>query len=87
MALLDKLKVSDLNSDAGLSIAEDMAVPASKAIAKAEGAVQRIDEMYRSGLITEGERRHKIIDEWTVTMTVTDMVKMENNGVGHPSDV
>ncbi len=90
VALLDKLKKVGFKyaTYSGLSIAlEDMAIPPSKAdlLAKAESAVQRIDEMYRSGLITEGERRHKIIDEWTVTSDqVTEaMVKaMQENRKG-----
>jgi DNA-directed RNA polymerase subunit beta' len=72
VALLDQLKRVGFKyaTSSGLSIAlEDMVVPAKKAelLAKAEATVQRIDQMYRSGLITEGERRHKIIDEWTNT--------------------
>ncbi len=90
VALLDKLKSIGFKyaTLSGLSIAlDDMAIPASKVelLAKAESAVQRIDEMYRGGLITEGERRHKIIDEWTVTSDqVTDaMVKtMQENRQG-----
>ena len=55
---------------AGISIAVvDMVVPLEKGelVAKAQAEVERIDEMYQNGLITEGERYNKIIDQWTTT--------------------
>jgi DNA-directed RNA polymerase subunit beta' len=54
----------------GLSIAiGDMIIPPEKVelLEKARAEVERIDEMYQNGLITEGERYNKIIDEWTRT--------------------
>jgi len=55
---------------AGISIAVgDMLIPEEKRalIAAAEKEVARIDEMYQNGLITEGERYNKVIDQWTTT--------------------
>ncbi len=88
--LLDKLKRVGFKyaTRSGISIAlEDIVVPEAKKdlIAKAEATVARIDEMYRGGLITEGERRHKIVDEWTATsdLVTEAMVKsMEQNQQG-----
>lgn len=54
----------------GLSIAvSDMLIPEEKStlIEEAQDEVSRIDEMYQNGLITEGERYNKIIDQWTTT--------------------
>ena len=70
--LLDALKEVGFKyaTISGLSIAiGDMVVPPEKPelIEKARGEVERIDEMYQNGLITEGERYNKIIDEWTTT--------------------
>ncbi|MCL4215909.1 MAG: DNA-directed RNA polymerase subunit beta', partial [Candidatus Hydrogenedentes bacterium] len=68
--LLDDLKRAGFKHAtlAGISIAvADMLIPAEKAeiIDKANKEVSRIDEMYQNGLITEGERYNKVIDEWT----------------------
>jgi DNA-directed RNA polymerase subunit beta' len=70
--LLDALKRVGFHyaTISGLSIAMiDMIVPPEKTalVDKAQGEVERIDEMYQNGLITEGERYNKIIDEWTST--------------------
>ena len=70
--LLDQLKRVGFKyaTLSGLSIAvSDMLVPKEKPemIEKAQGEVSRIDEMYQNGLITEGERYNKIIDQWTTT--------------------
>jgi DNA-directed RNA polymerase subunit beta' len=54
----------------GCSIAViDMLVPEDKhtLIQNAQKEVSRIDQMYQNGLITEGERYNKIIDQWTTT--------------------
>jgi DNA-directed RNA polymerase subunit beta' len=54
----------------GISIAvSDMLVPENKQqlIEEAQQEVARIDEMYQNGLITEGERYNKVIDQWTTT--------------------
>jgi len=47
----------------------DMLVPVEKKqlIDNAKHEVARIDEMYQNGLITEGERYNKVIDQWTTT--------------------
>jgi DNA-directed RNA polymerase subunit beta' len=70
--LLDALKSAGFRfaTRSGLSVAiGDMIIPEEKQqlIDKAMGEVRRIDEMYQNGLITEGERYNKIIDEWTTT--------------------
>jgi len=70
--ILDALKQTGFKyaTLSGCSIAvSDMLIPDSKAglVGKAEDEVARIDEMYQNGLITEGERYNKIIDQWTTT--------------------
>jgi len=70
--LLDKMKRIGFKyaTLAGLSIAiGDMLIPEQKTdlIKEARGEVSRIDEMYQNGLITEGERYNKVIDQWTST--------------------
>ena len=70
--LLDDLKRMGFKyaTLAGISIAVgDMVIPEEKKtlIEAAEKEVARIDEMYQNGLITEGERYNKVIDQWTTT--------------------
>ncbi|MFP6596800.1 MAG: DNA-directed RNA polymerase subunit beta', partial [Candidatus Hydrogenedentota bacterium] len=70
--LLDCLKVVGFTyaTLSGVSIAvSDMLIPKEKEklISDAKDEVARIDEMYQNGLITEGERYNKIIDQWTTT--------------------
>ena len=70
--LLDDMKVVGFKyaTLSGVSIAvSDMLIPDAKKvlIGVAEDEVSRIDEMYQNGLITEGERYNKIIDQWTTT--------------------
>ncbi len=70
--LLDALKSAGFGfaTASGISVAiGDMLIPIEKQgfIDRAEAEVRRIDEMYQNGLITEGERYNKIIDEWTTT--------------------
>ena len=70
--LLDHLKAAGFKyaTLSGLSIAMvDMTVPPEKPalVDAAQEEVERIDDMYQNGLITEGERYNKIIDEWTRT--------------------
>jgi len=70
--LLDTLKRAGFKyaSVAGISIGiTDMLVPVEKddLITAAKDEVTRIDEMYQNGLITEGERYNKVIDQWTTT--------------------
>ncbi len=88
--LLDALKNAGFRwaTLAGLSIGvKDMIVPEEKTelISRAKEAVARIDEMYQNGLITEGERYNKVIDEWTtVTESLTSMMlkELEKNEEG-----
>ncbi len=70
--LLDDLK--DLGFEyatlAGISISlDDLHIPSKKGflIAKAQEKVAKIEEQYRRGVITEGERYNNIIDIWTQT--------------------
>jgi DNA-directed RNA polymerase subunit beta' len=51
----------------GISIAmNDMVIPTQKSdiIDRAEKEVKRIDDQYRGGLITDGEKYNKVIDIW-----------------------
>ena len=70
--LLDDLK--DLGFEyatlAGISIAlDDLRIPTKKAeiIGKSQDKVGKVEEQYRRGVITEGERYNNIIDIWTQT--------------------
>ncbi len=88
--LLDALKQTGFKyaTLSGLSIAiGDMVIPPEKEelIEKARAEVERIDEMYQNGLITEGERYNKIIDEWTTTteaVSAAMLRRMEENDQG-----
>ncbi len=88
--LLDELKRVGFTyaTLAGISIAmEDMLVPPDKKelIGRAQQEVQRIDEMYQNGLITEGERYNKVIDQWTTTteeLTAAMLRQMANRDQG-----
>jgi len=66
---------------AGISISlDDLRIPTKKAeiIAKSQERVAKIDEQYRRGVITEGERYNNIIDIWTQsTDDVADSVFAE----------
>jgi DNA-directed RNA polymerase subunit beta' len=80
---LDKLKeMGFITATAGglsVSIA-DVVVPADKddIIARAQKEVDKIEEYYHSGVITEGERYNKIIDTWSnVTNKVADKLYSE----------
>jgi len=51
----------------GVSISmKDMTIPSRKAqiLEKAENEVKKIDDQYRSGLITDGEKYNKVVDIW-----------------------
>jgi DNA-directed RNA polymerase subunit beta' len=51
----------------GISISmKDMRIPSKKAeiVEKAEKEVKRIDDQYKSGLITDGEKYNKVVDIW-----------------------
>jgi len=51
----------------GISISmKDMRIPSRKAeiVEKAENEVKKIDDQYKSGLITDGEKYNKVVDIW-----------------------
>jgi DNA-directed RNA polymerase subunit beta' len=67
---LDRLKEIGFTTatKAGISIAtEDMIVPAEKPeiIKEARRCIEEVENQYRKGIITTGERYNKIIDIWT----------------------
>ncbi len=80
---LDKLKELGFTTatSGGLSVSiADVVVPAEKEsiIAKAQAEVDKIEDYYHSGVITEGERYNKIIDTWsTATNRVADKLYSE----------
>ena len=80
---LDKLKEAGFvtATRGGLSVSiADVVVPAEKVtiIEKAQRDVDKIEEYYHSGVITEGERYNKIIDTWsTATNRVADKLYSE----------
>ena len=88
--LLDDLKRTGFKyaTISGISVSiVDMVIPMEKKalIEKAQGEVERIDDMYQNGLITEGERYNKIIDEWTTTteeVAAVMLKQMEANEQG-----
>jgi DNA-directed RNA polymerase subunit beta' len=62
---------------AGISIAiKDMVIPPSKVVLlkKAHEDVREIEEQYKNGLITDGERYNKVVDIWA---EVTDRIADE----------
>ncbi|HAM41940.1 MAG TPA: DNA-directed RNA polymerase subunit beta' [Candidatus Omnitrophica bacterium] len=63
---------------AGISIGvDDLTIPAAKdkLLSKAHREVEQVENQYRRGLITEGERYNKIIDIWMrTTEEVSDQV-------------
>jgi DNA-directed RNA polymerase subunit beta' len=80
---LDDVKVLGFEEAtlAGISISiNDIQIPVQKdkVIASAKREVKGVDEQYRKGLITEGERYNKVIDIWTrTTDQVSDMLFKE----------
>ena len=61
----------------GISIGkDDMVIPETKAkhISESLSSVKKLEQQYRDGLITTGERYNKIIDEWT---NCTDKISKE----------
>ena len=61
----------------GISISmKDMTIPSRKAsiIEKAEREVKRIDDQYKTGLITDGEKYNKAVDIWA---QATEMIASE----------
>jgi DNA-directed RNA polymerase subunit beta' len=78
--LLDKLKKAGFEEAtlAGLSISiDDLNIPEEKAkyIQRTRNEVEKVEEQYRRGFITDGERYNKIIDLWThTTEAVSDLI-------------
>ncbi len=75
----DRLKDTGFHyaTRAGISIAiKDMVIPASKPelLRKAYEDVREIEEQYKNGLITDGERYNKVVDIWA---EVTDRIADE----------
>ena len=68
---------------AGLSIGvEDMEVPSSKGdiLKKAEAEVKEVEEQFRSGFLTNGERYNKVVDIWSQTNDHVADAMMEKIG-------
>lgn len=66
---------------AGISICvDDMLVPAnkSKLLAEANGEVKEIEDQYRQGLVTNGERYNKVVDIWGRTGDKIAKAMMDN---------
>jgi len=65
----------------GISISmKDMTVPSRKTaiIEKAEKEVKRIDDQYKTGLITDGEKYNKVVDIWAqATETIASEMMSE----------
>ncbi|MDD5574244.1 MAG: DNA-directed RNA polymerase subunit beta', partial [Candidatus Omnitrophica bacterium] len=78
--LLDKLKSLGFESGTlgGISISiDDLEIPEEKKeyIAEAKKEVAKVEDQYRKGIITNGERYNKVIDIWThTTDRVSDLV-------------
>jgi DNA-directed RNA polymerase subunit beta' len=66
---------------AGLSIAiDDMLIPSNKAtlLKEAQEEIERVQEQYTDGLITDGERYNKVIDIWAqVTENIAEVMLKE----------
>ena len=65
----------------GISICvDDMEVPAKKAelLAEAQHEVKEIEEQYRQGLVTNGERYNKVVDIWGRTGDKIAKAMMDN---------
>jgi len=68
---------------AGVSFcADDMNIPAEKVeiISQAETEVKAIQNQYTSGLLTDGERKNKVVDIWTHTSEKVAKTMMEQLG-------
>jgi len=78
--LLDDLKALGFEyaTLAGISISiDDLAIPPGKkkTLEEAEKEVQVVEDQYKKGVITEGERYNKIIDVWThATDSISDQI-------------
>ena len=66
---------------AGISISiDDMLIPSNKAtlLRDAEKEIEKVQDQYTEGLITDGERYNKVIDIWAqVTESIADMMLKE----------
>ena len=74
---------------AGVSIGvDDMVVPQQKAkiLATAEQEVKEIQHQYASGLVTNGERKNKVIDIWSRTNDQVAKAMMEKLGTEETTD-
>jgi len=84
--LADALKTLGygFSTKAGISICmDDMKIPASKEglLDDAKGTVGKIDQQYKDGLITNGERYNKVVDTWAqVSETIAKEMMTE---IGH----
>ncbi|MDO4641414.1 MAG: DNA-directed RNA polymerase subunit beta' [Neisseria sp.] len=70
-----------LAAKGGISICvDDMEVPAQKAelLAEAQGEVKEIEDQYRQGLVTNGERYNKVVDIWGRTGDKIAKAMMDN---------
>ena len=70
---------------AGLSIGvEDMDIPSSKGdiLKKAEVEVKEVEEQFRSGFLTNGERYNKVVDIWSQTNDQVADAMMKKIGSG-----
>jgi len=87
VTMLDSLKELgfDVATKAGISIGiDDMIIPPAKVeiVANARKRIDEVEEQYKRGIITTGERYNKIIDIWT---SATDQIakavfeKLESN--------
>ena len=68
---------------AGVSIGvEDMEIPQEKRdiLARAEGEVKEVEEQFRSGFLTNGERYNKVVDIWSQTNDQVADAMMEKIG-------
>ena len=68
----------------GISIAmKDMTIPSQKSgiIDKAEKEVRLIDEQYKDGLITDGEKYNKVVDIWAQSTERISSEMMKEMGV------
>ena len=81
--LLDDLKALGFKyaTSSGVTISmTDMDIPAKREeiIAQTEGAVEKANQQYRRGLITQGERKQKVLELWTkASEDIADAI-MEN---------
>ncbi|MFH1124039.1 MAG: DNA-directed RNA polymerase subunit beta' [Pseudomonadota bacterium] len=67
----------------GISISmKDMTIPSRKQeiLEKAEKEVKRIDEQYKGGLITDGERYNKVVDIWAQSTEIIASEMMNEMG-------